>query len=80
MQAAPLPSQVSAPSAVPAAAPPKEPSEEECEFGDLTAMTCFLCSRQFKTPNQMMRHNKESDLHKARFPQYSCSELFSRLV
>lgn len=30
-------------------------------------MTCLLCARQFKTIDQLKRHNKESDLHKARF-------------
>ena len=27
-------------------------------------MTCLLCSRQFKTMDQLKRHNNESDLHK----------------
>ncbi|TDL27198.1 hypothetical protein BD410DRAFT_714561 [Rickenella mellea] len=41
--------------------------EDEFEFSDQKAMTCLLCSRQFKTLDVLKRHNKESDLHKARF-------------
>ena len=43
--------------------------EAEFEFSDVTALTCLLCARQFKTMDQLKRHNKESDLHKARLPQ-----------
>jgi RNA-binding protein 5/10 len=42
------------------------PVETEFEFSDTTAMTCLLCARQFKTLDQLKRHNKESDLHKVR--------------
>ena len=45
------------------------PQEVEFEFSDTVAMTCLLCARQFKTLEQLKRHNKESDLHKARIPQ-----------
>ncbi|KAH9927043.1 hypothetical protein B0H21DRAFT_839215 [Amylocystis lapponica] len=38
--------------------------EGEFEFSDTTAMTCLLCARQFKSLDQLKRHNKESDLHK----------------
>ncbi|KAJ6455845.1 hypothetical protein C8R45DRAFT_1035906 [Mycena sanguinolenta] len=38
--------------------------DEEFEFSDVNAMTCLLCARQFKTTDQLKRHNKESDLHK----------------
>ena len=34
------------------------------EFADTTALTCLLCARQFKTLDQLKRHNKESDPHK----------------
>ncbi|KAF9228042.1 hypothetical protein BS17DRAFT_793613 [Gyrodon lividus] len=44
-----------------------EPIEVEFEFSDTIALTCLLCARQFKHNDQLKRHNKESDLHKARF-------------
>jgi hypothetical protein len=44
-----------------------DPVEVEFEFSDTIALTCLLCARQFKTNDQLKRHNKESDLHKARF-------------
>jgi RNA-binding protein 5/10 len=36
----------------------------EFEFSDMTKLACLLCSRQFKTIEQLKKHNKESDLHK----------------
>lgn len=42
------------------------PPEAEFEFSDVTGMMCLLCARQFKSLDQLKRHNKESDLHKAR--------------
>ncbi|KAG6879955.1 hypothetical protein C0992_008889 [Termitomyces sp. T32_za158] len=41
-------------------------TEVEFEFSDTAGLTCLLCSRQFKSLDQLKRHNKESDLHKAR--------------
>ncbi|KNZ81458.1 RNA-binding protein 5-A [Termitomyces sp. J132] len=41
-------------------------TEAEFEFSDIAGLTCLLCSRQFKSLDQLKRHNKESDLHKAR--------------
>lgn len=41
----------------------------EFEFSDVSAMSCLLCARQFKSVDQLKRHNKESDLHKARVLQ-----------
>ncbi|KAJ7285587.1 hypothetical protein C8J57DRAFT_1285256 [Mycena rebaudengoi] len=41
--------------------------EGEFEFSDVGALTCLLCARQFKTVDQLKRHNKESDLHKKNF-------------
>lgn len=45
-------------------------------------MTCLLCARQFKSLDQLKRHNKESGLHKARLllMQYCQSELTISLV
>ncbi|RDX45484.1 hypothetical protein OH76DRAFT_956917 [Lentinus brumalis] len=48
------------------AAPPPQP-EVEFEFSDTAAMTCLLCARQFKSLDQLKRHNKESDLHKKNY-------------
>ncbi|KAJ3565270.1 hypothetical protein NP233_g7739 [Leucocoprinus birnbaumii] len=42
------------------------PPETEFEFSDVGALMCLLCARQFKSLDQLKRHNKESDLHKAR--------------
>jgi len=42
-------------------------AESEFEFSDTGAMTCLLCARQFKTLDQLRRHNNESDLHKKNF-------------
>lgn len=38
-------------------------SETEFEFADVDALTCLLCARQFKSIEQLKRHNKESGLH-----------------
>ncbi|KAI0792912.1 hypothetical protein C8Q75DRAFT_751903 [Abortiporus biennis] len=38
--------------------------EAEFEFSDTNAKTCLLCARQFKSLDQLRRHNNESDLHK----------------
>jgi len=43
------------------------PQEKDFEFADLNAMACLLCARKFKSQDQLERHDKESDLHKARF-------------
>lgn len=59
-------SQPSAISNEPSTATTPEPAEAEFEFSDTNAMTCLLCARQFKNIDQLKRHNKESDLHKAR--------------
>ncbi|KAK0197332.1 hypothetical protein F5146DRAFT_1099602 [Armillaria mellea] len=45
------------------------PTSTEFEFSDVSAMSCLLCARQFKSVDQLKRHNKESDLHKARVLQ-----------
>lgn len=37
---------------------------DEFEYADTSTMACLLCARQFKTFDQLKRHNKESDLHK----------------
>jgi|SRR5712671_2141221 len=40
------------------------PEEVEFEFSDLVKLVCQLCARQFKSIDQLKKHNKESDLHK----------------
>jgi 3-oxoacyl-ACP reductase-like protein len=47
-------------------AEPSPAPEDEFEFSDTAALMCLLCSRQFKSLDQLKRHNKESDLHKVR--------------
>jgi RNA-binding protein 5/10 len=44
--------------------PSTVPEELEFEFSDLVKLACMLCARQFKTLDQLKKHNKESDLHK----------------
>ena len=39
---------------------------DEFEFSDISSTSCLLCARQFKSVEQLKRHNKESDLHKVR--------------
>ncbi|CAA7270148.1 unnamed protein product [Cyclocybe aegerita] len=41
--------------------------EAEFEFSDVAALMCLLCARQFKSLDQLKRHNKESDLHKKNY-------------
>ncbi|KAF9562135.1 hypothetical protein CPC08DRAFT_742238 [Agrocybe pediades] len=50
------------------ASPPRSASPEgEFEFSDVNTLTCLLCARQFKSLDQLKRHNKESDLHKVNY-------------
>jgi RNA-binding protein 5/10 len=39
-------------------------NDDSSDFGDVTGKICLLCARQFKSCEQLVRHNKESDLHK----------------
>jgi len=43
------------------------PPEAEFEFSDVACLTCLLCARQFKSLDQLKRHNKESELHKKNY-------------
>ena len=47
--------------AVPEASPTPE---VDFEFSDVPTLMCLLCARQFKSLEQLKRHNKGSDLHK----------------
>ncbi|KAH9921052.1 uncharacterized protein B0H18DRAFT_1022520 [Fomitopsis serialis] len=51
------------------------PVEADYEFSDTTKMTCLLCARQFKTLEQLKRHNNESDLHKKNFKDASLRDI-----
>ncbi|OSD02722.1 hypothetical protein PYCCODRAFT_1477382 [Trametes coccinea BRFM310] len=55
------------------ASPPQ--TETEFEFSDTNALTCLLCARQFKSLDQLKRHNKESDLHKKNYKDASLREI-----
>jgi RNA-binding protein 5/10 len=46
----------------------------EFEFSDVVKLACLLCARQFKTLEQLQKHNKESDLHKV-FRLNSCAAI-----
>jgi len=61
------PSKVAAPDAKATSPPVTLPEEVEFEFSDVVKLACLLCARQFKTPDQLKKHNKESDLHKRNF-------------
>ena len=48
-------------------APISEPDANlDLDYCILESFTCYLCSRQLKSQDQLKRHVKESDLHKAR--------------
>jgi hypothetical protein len=50
-------------------------TEVEFEFSDVTSLMCLLCARQFKTSEQLKRHNKESELHKKNFKDVNLREI-----
>ncbi len=50
-------------------------AEAEFEFSDTLALTCLLCARQFKSLDQLKRHNKESDLHKKNYKDANLREV-----
>ncbi|KAI6102742.1 hypothetical protein EDD16DRAFT_1644597 [Pisolithus croceorrhizus] len=64
----------------PSSDPTPEPVEEEFEYSDTAAMACLLCARQFKTIEQLKRHNKESDLHKKNFRDATLREVARQKV
>ncbi|KAF8655855.1 hypothetical protein AX16_002938 [Volvariella volvacea WC 439] len=51
------------------------PIETEFEFSDVTGLTCLLCARQFKSLDQLKRHNKDSDLHKKNYQDANLREI-----
>jgi len=63
----PAPTKVVIPEKKPSPPPITLPEEVEFEFSDLVKLACLLCARQFKTIDQLKKHNKESDLHKRNF-------------
>ncbi|KAJ2930064.1 hypothetical protein H1R20_g7032, partial [Candolleomyces eurysporus] len=56
-------------------AEPSPAPEDEFEFSDTSALMCLLCSRQFKSLDQLRRHNKESDLHKKNYKDLNLREV-----
>ncbi|KAI0781294.1 hypothetical protein BD413DRAFT_600684 [Trametes elegans] len=50
-------------------------AEGDFEFSDTVALTCLLCARQFKSVDQLKRHNKESDLHKKNYKDAALREV-----
>lgn len=61
------PTKVTTSDTKPTPAPCALPEEIEFEFSDLVKLACMLCARQFKTLDQLKKHNQESDLHKRNF-------------
>ncbi|KAF8326098.1 uncharacterized protein EI90DRAFT_3281756 [Cantharellus anzutake] len=52
----------------------KSPVVDNLEYADLKKLACFLCSRQFKSLDQLKRHNAESGLHKKNLADTSLVE------
>ncbi|KDQ33615.1 hypothetical protein PLEOSDRAFT_1091567 [Pleurotus ostreatus PC15] len=53
---------------------------DEFEYADTSTMACLLCARQFKTLDQLKRHNKESDLHKKNLKDSNLREVARQKV
>ncbi|KAL4259142.1 hypothetical protein AB1N83_007962 [Pleurotus pulmonarius] len=53
---------------------------DEFEYADTSTMACLLCARQFKTVDQLRRHNKESDLHKKNLKDSNLREVARQKV
>ena len=54
------------------------PDEVEFELSDLSKLSCTLCTRQFKTLDQLRKHNKGSDLHNFfLFLSYLCRKILT---
>lgn len=64
MTQVPAPTKPATPEKKTTPVPAALPEEAEFEFSDLVKIACLLCARQFKTLDQLKKHNKESDLHK----------------
>ena len=63
-----MPTKASSPEAK--STPPAIVLPEEVEFEFTVKLACLLCARQFKSFDQLKKHNKESELHKV-FSPYS---------
>jgi len=80
-QTTPSNPEVAAPTKVPTSepkiipVPAALPEEIEFEFSDVGKVACLLCARQFKTLDQLKKHNKESDLHKRNFKDSNLREV-----
>lgn len=60
--------------------PEEPPPEIEFEFSNTATMACLLCARQFKSLEQLKRHNNESDLHKKNFRDANLREIAKEKV
>ncbi|KAG7452731.1 uncharacterized protein BT62DRAFT_24136 [Guyanagaster necrorhizus] len=60
--------------------PTPTPTPTDFEFSDVSAMSCLLCARQFKSVDQLKRHNKESDLHKKNLKDSNLQEVARQKV
>ncbi|GAA6023535.1 hypothetical protein JCM8202_002669 [Rhodotorula sphaerocarpa] len=62
-------------SPAPSASPVPVSAFDDPEFahGDPISFQCLLCQRQFKSIEELRKHNKLSQLHKAHIPQHSCT-------
>ncbi|KAI9433949.1 hypothetical protein H4582DRAFT_1983514 [Lactarius indigo] len=70
-----VPAKVATSETKPAPVPAALPEETEFEFSDVVKIACLLCARQFKTLDQLKKHNKESDLHKRNFKDSNLREI-----
>ncbi|KAI9457796.1 hypothetical protein BJY52DRAFT_1187142 [Lactarius psammicola] len=69
------PTKVATSETKPTPVPAALPEETEFEFSDVVKIACLLCARQFKTLDQLKKHNKESDLHKRNFKDSNLREI-----
>lgn len=74
------PTKVATPETKPTPVPAALPEETEFEFSDVVKVACLLCARQFKTLDQLKKHNKESDLHKVSIFLSSCAPTMLKMV
>jgi len=70
-----VPAKVAPPEKKTTPVPAALPEEMEFEFSDVVKIACLLCARQFKTLEQLKKHNKESDLHKRNFKDPNLREV-----
>ncbi|GJJ11996.1 hypothetical protein Clacol_006234 [Clathrus columnatus] len=75
-----LPPVVTAPIEVATADSNPTAQPDENEFADVKTLACLLCSRRFKSLDQLGRHNKESDLHKNNYKDATLRQVAAQKV